>query len=236
MISFAGVSSDEANVIVERFPSRPIPARRYTVQQIPGRSGDLLFDQGAYDNITQTYEVYVNHNGMTWQQSMRLAAAWMSAPGYQELWDSYDPETFRLAYFAGPADFSNALNQLGRATINFSCKPWRFLFSGTTPVTLTASGSIENHTDFNALPLIQIRGSGAGQLEIDGYIVNISDIDDGMTIDSELMDCYSGQNNRNSLLTLTPQFEFPQLQPGVNNIVISGGITSVIIRPRWRSL
>lgn len=236
MISFAGVSSDEANVIVERFPSRPIPARRYTVQQIPGRSGDLLFDTGAYGNVTQRYEIYVNHDGMTWQQSMRLAAAWMSAPGYQELWDSYDPETFRLAYFSGPADFANTLNQLGRATINFSCKPWRYLFTGTVPVELTASGSVENPTDFNALPLIQIYGSGAGRMEIGGNIVVISDIDDGMIIDSELMDTYNGQNNRNGLVTLTPQFEYPLLTPGVNNVIVSGGITKVIITPRWRSL
>lgn len=236
MISFAGYSSDTANVIVERFPSRPIPARRYTVQKIPGRSGDLLFDEGAYDNYIQSYQVYVNHNNVTWQESMRLAAAWMAAPGYQELYDSYDPDTFRLAYFVGPADFSNALNQLGRATIQFNCKPWRYLNSGKVVTTFTANGSITNPTDYSSLPLIEVHGSGAGVITVGSYTVTLSDIYDGMIIDCELLDCYEGANNRNSLLTLTPQYEFPQLLKSANAVTISGGVSSIEITPRWRCL
>lgn len=239
MITFAGISSDAVNVVVERFPKRPVPARRYQVTQIPGRSGDLLFDEGSFGNVTQDYEIYVREAyGSTFQNSCRLAAEWLLFPsGYQRLEDSYDPDTFRLAYFVGPKDVSNALNRLGRTTISFNCKPWRYFYSGETVKTVTAaSDTIDNPTGYEALPEITVHGSGAGVLGIGSYTVAISAIDDGMIIDSETMNTYNGANNRNNLITLSPTFEYPKLEPGTNTITLAGGITSVEIKPRWRAL
>jgi len=238
MISFAGVSSDEVNLTVERYPSRPIPARRYTTQQIPGRSGSLLMDEEAFNNIEQAYEIFIKGGGgLTFQQAVSAAAAWLLAPsGYQVLYDTYDPEIYRLAYFTGSAAVSNALNRIGRATIKFSCKPWRYLFAGDTPVIITGSGSLENPTQFAARPVITLKGSGAGTIGIGSFTVALSDCEDGLTIDCEAMDCYTGSINRNSWITLSPTYEYPELVPGINNIVISGGITEAAIVPHWRTL
>lgn len=237
-LNYANVSSDDVNVVVERYPSRPIPARRYNIQQIPGRSGDLLFDEGAYDNVEQIYEIYIRQTSAeTFQKSCRMAAEWLLLPvGYQKLFDSYDPDTYRLGFFSGPSDVENALNQMGRTTIAFNCKPYRYLFSGETAQTFSSNGSISNPTGVASRPEIVIHGSGAGVLGVGSYTVSISAIDDGMVLDCEAMDCYNGGNNRNNLITLSPAFEYPQLLPGANAITISGGITSIELTPNWRTL
>lgn len=237
-LSFAGVGSDSVNVVVERYPARPLPARKINVQEIPGRSGDLLFDENAYTNVEQTYDIYVRHTlGKNFQESCAMAAEWLLLPrGYQRLEDSYDPSTFRWAFFNGPADIANALNQLGRVTISFSCKPFRYLTTGNDPITITGSTTLTNPTGVASCPLIIVNGSGAGSIGIGDYTVDISDIDDGMVIDCDLMDCYNGGNNRNNLLTLSPKYEFPQLVAGNNAITIGGGVTGLTVYPRWRML
>lgn len=238
-LTFAGVSSDSKFVVVERYPARPIPQRRYTVQNIPGRSGALLMDEGAFNNVEQEYEIYIRSDGgTTFQEACQAAAEWLLMPaGYQKLSDSYDPDTFRWAYFSGPADVANALNVMGRTTIEFMCKPWRYLTSGDTAQTITAASStLTNPTSVPARPLIVVHGSGAGTIGIGSYTVAISAIDDGMTIDCEVMDCYNGTYNRNNLLTLSPTYEYPVLVAGSNTITISGGITSLELTPRWRTL
>ena len=237
-LSYAGVSSDSVNVVVERYPSRPIPARKIQTQEIPGRSGDLLFDEGAYTNVEQTYDIYVRHTlGRNFQESCIGAAEWLLTPvGYQRLEDSYDPSVYRMAYYAGPVDVSNALNQLGRTTITFSCKPFRYLVAGADPITITGATSLTNPTAIPADPVIVVRGSGAGTIGIGSYTITISDIDDGMTIDCGLMDCYNGGNNRCNLLTLSPTYQYPKLIAGSNAITIGGGVTSISLTPYWRTL
>ncbi len=243
-LNFAGVSSDSVNVVVERYPARPVPSRHMDVIQIPGRSGDLVYTDGAFSNITQTYEVYIRKTSAdTFQKSCRKAAEWLLYPeGYQELYDSYDPDTYRLGYYTGPFDVTNALNQFGRASITFNCKPWRYLNTGKTAQTITNAQILTNPTKFTALPKIVVYGSGAGNIEfvVGGYTtynVAISSIDNGMIIDSDAMDCYRGTYNRNSLLTLTPAHEFPVLAANSNiTVFVTGGITSIELTPNWRTL
>lgn len=242
MINYAGVSSDDVNVIVETYPERPIPERRYTVTPGVGRSGDYVENEGdgpTYNDVERRYAVYLTNRGgaADYQDNARAAADWLLRPsGYQRLYDSYDPEAFCYARFVGPVTFTNSYNELGRGEIVFSCNPWRYLFAGDAAQAVASGDTLTNPTQFDARPLIVVNGSGAGQIEIGSYTVSISDIDDGMIIDSELMDCYRAGANRNSLVTLSPQFEYPALVPGANTITFNGGITGLTITPRWRTL
>lgn len=237
-LSYAGVSSDSVNVRVERYPNRPIPSRRMELTQIAGRSGDLLFDERAYNNVTQTYEIYIRETSAdTFQKSCVKAAEWLLIPvGYQVLTDSYDPDTYRMGVFVDTDDVQNALNQFGRASINFSCKPFRYYTSGASAITITTTTTLTNPSNVYAEPTIVVYGSGAGSIGIGSYTVAISNIDDGMTIDCAAMDCYNGADNRNNLITLSPTYQYPRLNAGTTTITISGGITSLSLTPNWRTL
>ena len=236
MIIWDGISSDSLNCIVERYPVYTIPKRKQSAISVPGRNGDLLLQQQAYSNYIQEYDVYLSgpRNKSKLPEVARAVAAWLNVGGYRKLVDDYTPGSFRMAFFQGPADFENIFNLYGRATLEFNCKPQRFLDDGETPETITASGgSITNPTAYNAKPLITVYGSGAATLQVGEYVCTLAAIDGNITLDSDTENAYKGTTNLNSKVTIP---DFPELTPGDNEITWTGGITSVQITPRWWTL
>lgn len=234
MIFWNGKSSDDVNVFIEHFPAQPRPAKKYKKTSVPGKNGDLIFEEDAFENYTQPYGVYINAKKTKVPSAANDVAEWLfSAKGYQKLEDSYDPDVFRLAYFAGPLDIENIINEFGRATINFDCKPQRFLVSGETETTYRSATTIKNPTAFTALPYIKVTGSGAGTLNIAGTVVSFLSIDGDIELDCEAQNAFKGTTNLNNTISAP---EFPKLFPGDNEISWSGRITSVTIKPRWWKL
>lgn len=156
VIWFNGISSDDIGIVVERYPNYTIPMRKLSTQSVDGRNGDLLFSQNAFENVIQTYEIYIRQTGMNMQEVAHKLIEWLFAvEGYQRLEDSYDLDHFRLAYVVGGQKIINNLNRFGRATLEFNCKPQRFLKSGEEAVNITTSpGSVTNPTQYKSAPLV----------------------------------------------------------------------------------
>lgn len=234
VIYWAGKSSDDVRVIVEKYPQRTIPQKKISTITIPGRNGDLLQDEDAYINYTQDYDVYLSAERSRLPAVAHAAANWLCGPsGYQRLEDDYDHGVFRLAYFSGPAEIENIFNRFGRATLNFVCKPQSFLKSGFFPLSFLSPGTIHNTTVFPALPLITIYGSGSANLQIGIYRVVISDIDEYLILDCDTQNAYKGTQNKN--ITIFTD-KFPRIEAGDSDIGWTGGITRIEIIPRWWTL
>ena len=235
MIYWAGRSSDDVHVIVERYPSVTLAGRKLDTQAVPGRNGDLLFEQNAYQNYIQAYEVYMSAERIRLPRAMREVANWLCAPsGYQNLEDDYDVDAYRLAYFAGPLDVESVMNRFGRATIEFNCRPQRFLRVGDQVVHATQGQTLLNPTAFTALPLITVTGTGAGTLTVGDVTVTINSIPRGVVVlDSDTQNAYYGAFNLNSTISAP---EFPTLPAGEVAVRWAGGITGVEIKPRWWTL
>lgn len=231
IIDWAGVSSDDLRIRIERYPSRILPERSQTMTEVPGRNGGLLIVDGNFRNYQQDYEVFISAERSGLVRAARAVAEWLESPvGYQRLEDSYEPDIYREAYYAGNQDIESVLNRFGRTTISFNCKPQRYLKSGEVSKTFTAAGALTNVTKFDALPVITVYGSGAGSVTVGDRTVTISDIDGYVVLDCELQDAYKGTVNKNGTVTLT---EFPVLTAGENAISFAGGVTSVEIVPHW---
>lgn len=235
MIFWAGRSSDDVHVIVERYPSVELAGRKLDTQSVPGRNGDLLFLQPAYQNYIQSYEIYVSAERLRLPRAMREVANWLCGPsGYQKLEDSYDAETYRRAYYAGPLDVESVLHRFGRATIEFNCQPQRFLRVGDLPVQAAQEQVLLNPTAFAALPLITVTGAGAGTLTVGSVTVTINSMPRGaVVLDSDTQNAYLGAVNLNSTISAP---EFPTLPAGESAVRWTGGITGVEIIPRWWTL
>lgn len=230
-IVWAGQNSDDLRVVVERCPAQPRPRRRQEAQTIPGRNGDLLFVEDAYDNYIQPYEIYLSAEQLCLPRAARAVAQWICAPrGYQRLEDSYEPDVFRMAYYAGPLELSNILNRFGRATIEFNCKPQRYLKSGERAIALAQSGAKVYNPGMTALPLITVYGSGAGTLTAGGRTVHLKSIDEYLVLDSDTQNAYKGMLNKNSTISAP---EFPVLPPGESTVTWTGGVQRVEVVPRW---
>lgn len=234
MIMFAGVESDAVHVIVEHYPKRPCPARKMEKIAIPGRSGDLLLTQDAFENYTQTYDVYLSAEKEGLPTAARAAMAWLHGPrGYQRLEDSYTPESYRMACFAGPIDIENIWNRFGRATIAFDCKPQRWLKSGERTLQLAQSGAVLRNPGFAAAPLLTVYGSGAGTVTAGGVTVQIKALDGSLTLDCDTQNAYKGTLNKNGDIYAP---DFPTLPPGDSAVTWTGGVQRVEIVPRWWTL
>lgn len=229
VITFNGKSSADCRIQVAHPPGYAYPERDYTITHIPGRNGDIIQDNGGYQNVERTYVVWfdtVNEDFATYANSV---SAWLhSTTGYARLEDSYEPNYYRMAIYQESNILENIYNQVGGATIVFNCKPQRFLKTGETPVTVTSGGSLSNPTGFEAYPLIKVSGT-SGALTVNGNQIALSSIDDYTMLDCELQDAYKETTNKNSTVSGT----FPVLKPGSNTISWTGNISSVVITPRW---
>lgn len=231
MIWFDGISSDEMNVNVESYPARSIPKRKMEIVSVPGRSGDLIFPQEAYENYDQTYSVYVSAIRAKLHNIAGEIIEWLSKSGYRRLEDSYDPEIYRMAYYSGGKDIENFFDEFGRAEIVFTCMPQRYMKYGEREIYATNGMTLRNPTMYPAKPLIKVTGSGNGTLTVGANTIALTGINEFLMIDSEAMDCYKGAVNENAKMS----GNFPELRES-SVISWTGAITAVDIVPRWYRL
>ena len=233
MITFAGTSLGDVNIHVQRLSDYVIPERDVTQVSVPGRSGDLLIDNGRYKNFTLDYSVYVLNRTDGVISSLRAFAGKLADTfgSYQRFEDDKDPLVYGMAKFVGPNTWTNYDNVGGESKLTFNFKPYWRLKSGETAVTISATNTqITNPTKFASKPLITVTGTGV--LSVNGTIVTINKNDTTITLDCEAEDAYTGVENKNGDIYID---DFPTLQPGVNAIIPADKMT-VEITPRWWKL
>lgn len=150
---------------VERFPDIHKAQRKFRQFNIPGRNGDIFFQSDAYENVIQSYEIYAGGeygSQEPWTQLARM----LYLDGYQELRDTYDPTHFRKAVFNGPIDIENSWNTHGRATIEFNCRPERYLIEGNNPISYPGAGALKmrsvSHSGLSSDIQSVLEGAGIG--------------------------------------------------------------------------
>ena len=234
IVVFNGISSQDLHIQVQTEPSYDFPEKDYEVTHVPGRNGDIVIDQGSWQNVSRKYNLAMDAGKISYTEVASKLVQWLhSASGYARLEDSYEPDFYRMAMYKDSGSISNIFNKAGQIEVEFTCKPQRYFKSGEAADIFVASSEYRNPTDFPAKPLVKIHGSGSGVVGIGTYTVTINDIIDGMIVDSEQQDTYKGQMNCNSKVSIT---EYPKLISGNNVISISGGVTSIEIIPRWWTL
>lgn len=235
--TFNGKSSAEFGLLVNNVNNFGAPSRVVEKIQVPYRNGDLLIDTGTYSNCTVTYEVSLIHNAVP---NTRAIAEWLLVPqGYCELTDSYNTNEIRMAAFYGEINYvMSHLNRYGKATLNFDCKPQRYIASGQIPITFSSSDTLQNDYPFKCRPLIRLDSDGTcyiGNYEITAAFPSPKPVGfNHFMIDCETMQCFwlSGGIARNANEYVSLPQGFPVLEPGSNYIDLDT-VSSVDITPRW---
>lgn len=234
IVIFNGISSQDLHIQVQTEPDYDFPEKDYEVTHVPGRNGDIVIDQGSWQNVSRKYNLAMDAGKISYTEVASKLVQWLhSASGYARLEDSYEPDFYRMAMYKDSGSITNIYNKAGQIEVEFTCKPQRYFKSGEVADIFTASTEYRNPTDFPAKPLIKIHGSGSGTVGIGTYTVTINDIVDGMIVDCEQQDTYKDQTNCNSKVYI---LEYPKLVAGNNAITLSGGVTSIEIIPRWWTL
>lgn len=110
------------------------PERDIEHISVPGRSGDLLIDNGRFNNLEITFEV----NRLTDGRALSSLINWLALnPGYQRLSVSDDPGHYRMASFEGMTQPTfGQLKKSATVSLAFNCKPQRFIISDEEGVTI----------------------------------------------------------------------------------------------------
>lgn len=229
-LTFNGRSTHEFGIFISGESTYSAPERNVLSQEVAGRNGSLLFDKGNFKNISVKYPSYIVEDLPSRIRDFLNFAG--SQIGYQRLEDTYHPYEYRMARFkTNPSiDTSGYMNRSGKFTLEFDCKPQRFLKSGENAVEFSTDGIILNRTEFPSKPFIKVYGTGSGSVGIGSETITITTLDGYMDIDCEIMDAYKGAVNCNKDVSFTDDIV---LNPGENNISFDGDITSIEITPRW---
>lgn len=200
---------------------------------VPGRNGDLVFSTGAYSNRRAIANCFVLSHNHAKDELSRAAKFLFSSVDYRKFEVSDDPEHFLFARVASGAKINNRLRSLCDFSVEFDCKPQRFLKSGLYPVSYDEAGTLVNFNSEEAKPIITVWGNGSGRLQVGENVVEIIDFDGSIILDCDLQNAYNGIENMNRNISAA---KFPILKAGENAISFSGGISKVEIIPRWWEL
>lgn len=221
------------------------PSRDVSKESVLGRNGDIIVDNGRYNNTVARFTVHITEDVP--RNIDRLKYLLYSQKGYQRLYDSSHKGFYRMACFTDGFDFSDA--ERGNVFLTFDCKPQKYSIAGDEWVDVPPEEveivDLVNPFFEKANPLIEIYGSGntsgsisfsnSDNLTKDDYVINFQKpILGALQIDTEMQQArivlaeggeyYNGARYVDNL--------FVQLSPGTTAVKLSGGF-SARIKPRW---
>ena len=224
-----GVNSSTKHIIMNDRAPIVRPEERVNHVTIPGRMGELTQVEGEdiFSSYIQSLEVTVQG-----KVNVPEAEAWLKGgglvtfdtqPGLQQRARVINAVTFQR--HSRNADFYTG-------DVQFYCDPVKSLIN-EADINVTSSGAtLTNPGTLKAFPLLEITGSGAVSITIDGKTLIIPNLTSGWVADCE---------NKWILDDGVPQFgawqgEFPEIPVGESTISFTGSITKIEITPRWRYL
>lgn len=243
--SFKGRKNTDADLDVQMIsmPTRPHPARKGDLIDVPGRDGKLFVDEGAYDRIVVSLRCVARDNA-----NIDVVNAWLTGEG--DLIFGDEPDRAYHARITKEFSRSNKQPRLRgqEFSISFDCEPYRYKAdpsadvlaftnsASSTPYTFESPGTVD------ALPLIKVEGSGEGTLMVNDVTLIFDSITAPVYVDSDAKIAFTGEGTAESpyvLATMNVQSvtgEWPRLKPGYNTLTLMDGIAAVSITPRWRWL
>ena len=226
---FDGLNSADYGLLLSGPETTEAPERDVSSVQVPGRSGDLLIDNGRFKNRSLRYRAAIIRDFESRFAAFKTAL--LLRTGVRRLEDSIHPEEFRLAAFKGPiAPETTPFNKAGEFTLEFDAKPQRYLRSGERAIRPVSGGTLLN-PGFPALPLITVWGSGAGLLRIgDGEVAFTERFTGPVILDCDTQNAYYGVENKNKEISAPA---FPVLPAGESRVSWCGGVERVELVPRW---
>lgn len=245
-LNVGGVLSTNYNIFVLGVDDANIPVRDYSVYSIPGRSRDLHYDNGRFENIDRTYQLYArSESNVTAEEMTRsFCAELMLLKGYQEIRDSLHTDYYKLGEFKGGVKpkFSRLMDGV-RFDLTFDCDARKYLTSGETETDITNTGdetweskTLVNPGTMPASPLVIFSDMTASNCAIkyDSQYVKVNRYSGTIVFDCELGDAYDYTSHAN-LNSYIDRGSLLELQPGSNSLIVKQGATVKII-PRWNSL
>ncbi|MDO4710616.1 MAG: phage tail family protein [Peptostreptococcaceae bacterium] len=224
---FNGIRSDELGLVIQQMPSSPRAKEKISSIHIPGRSGTLHEFENAFENYTLSLECLVTDL----EQIDKIAALFRGAG---EVIFSDDLTKKYKVVVVNQIDMVYAATKFKSFLLQLDTHPFKFSASPLDDEIIATSAVIfHNKGTFESEPIIEVFGLGTVTLVVNDRSYRIKNISGSVTINSEMMEVYKDDRNKNNDFEAE---EFPTFNTGENTIRWSGNVSKVVIQPNWRWL
>lgn len=244
---FNGGDSRDYGVLIRNKKTYNQAEKDITFEPVAGRSGDIVIDNGRYNNVEMGYGVTLfapTLDEKNINQNINLAYStqdlkdWLIADGnYYKLTDCYDPDYYRMACYSGGMEFETFTTNIAKTDIIFNCKPYKYRNDGENLIEINHNSEIiYNPEAHNALPYIKIYGINSHTttvFSINGKTYILSNVDGYVEMDCEMQNVFKDTIPKNN--TFQGQY-LPTLSPGKNKINFISNIAKIEIIPKWRTI
>ena len=225
-------------VVLKKTPRMVSAGMRGDFVDVPGRDGAAWVSDGGLEGVEVTAGLYV-YEDVSLDDVLRWIRKAKSVRWGHNAWE-YRVEPAALSLEVEPwEDFDGEAGW--EIEVKWQAEPYRYVWPevGAIHVEAAAGGTIQNNCTAASEPLILVRGTGAGVVQIGDFAATISAIPaDGILLDSRRRMAYSpdGLTMETGLVSLavTAAGRWPLLQPGANRVTLSGGVDHVEVTPRFR--
>lgn len=244
---FNGVKSNDMGVRIMSAHMFSRGKMRGTQETVSARDGYLWISDDSMKQYDAKYTCRVL------QSNLRACAAWLHGNGMLRF--SQEPDAQYSARPIKAIEFKRITldaDPLYKFTVTFTCQPYAYVYPAAEDITITTSGTgFTALGTYFALPKLAIYGSGAFSVTISGgghsssmFFTGVPS--GGIVVDSELMDALTmdGAGLLNRCIR-SGSDDFFRIWPGANTLTWglgsgdeeeSGGITKIVLTPRWRWL
>lgn len=229
-VKINGVSSlTLLGLAIKLLPPIVKPPKRTTIEEIDGRSGDIITElgYGAYDKQMEIglYDGY----------DIDKIIAFFNSKGTIE----FSNESGKLYNFAilDQIDFESLL-RFRQATVTFHVQPFKYP-DNESPIVITTNSAqtIVNGGNIYSKPLIALEGTGEVEVYLGGnqiFQVDMTNVNK-ITIDTEKMEAYNTTDNTLANREVLGDYDKFVLDVGNNSVKVDGTFTKATITryKRW---
>lgn len=237
-----GVNSwteDGLKVLIQNRPEIQTPRRKRDFKSPLGYSGDLVFDEDAYEPTYMSLELLIEGSSEEEVIDNRDMLYYLfNSAGTIPFIPYFDPGKQYNVICTEPPEFTSKWWMEGNQTAKMELKiqPYKY-YLGYDDIEILSHRNVKNPFFVSSQPIIKIEGSGDIKLVINSKEFNIKNVEGHIYINSQIFSSYRQKGsiitNDNSKILFK---EYPILTYGDNNISWEGNVSKIILSPRWRSL
>ncbi|EOU2101073.1 hypothetical protein P6O24_11345 [Clostridium perfringens] len=224
-------SLKDLGIGVASLPSIPFSLEDIKEYKIQGRNGSLIRKYRTYQDRKIVFDlVVINYSDSA--KAYNTISRWLYEIKDNKLFYDKEDVYFKVKNISIDGLQKQAFYGEGLFKVTFIVEPFLY-YKENQEIEITSNTKIVSpEFAYDGVPEITILGTGDITLLINNKKVLLEKVENSITINSQLMECYKDKENLNYRM----YGEFPILNNGENTIDISGNIEKIIIKSNWRCL
>ncbi len=224
-------SLKDLGIGVASLPSIPFSLEDIKEYKIQGRNGSLIRKYETYQDRKIVFDlVVIDYSDSA--KAYNTISRWLYEIKDNKLFYDKEDVYFKVKNISIDGLQKQAFYGEGLFKVTFIVEPFLY-YKENQEIEITSNTKIVSpEFAYDGVPEITILGTGDITLLINNKKVLLEKVENSITINSQLMECYKDKENLNYRM----YGEFPILNNGENTIDISGNIEKIIIKSNWRCL